>query len=39
MLAIAMSEFAALVGTEVGVSRWFEINQSRIDKFADVTED
>jgi acyl dehydratase len=29
----------ALAGKEVGVSRRFEIDQSRNDKFADVTED
>ncbi len=34
-----MNEYAALAGTEVGVSRWFEIDQSRIDSFAEVTED
>ena len=39
MSAIDMNEYATLVGTEVGVSRWFEIDQTRIDKFADVTED
>ena len=33
------SELAALIGTEVGVSRWFEIDQTRIDAFAEVTED
>ena len=33
------SELAALIGTEVGVSRWFEIDQARIDAFAEVTED
>lgn len=39
MSAIEMNEYAALAGTEVGVSRWFVIDQTRIDKFADVTED
>ena len=33
------SELTALIGTEVGVSRWFEIDQARIDAFAEVTED
>jgi acyl dehydratase len=28
-----------MVGQEVGVSRWFDVAQDRIDKFADVTED
>ena len=27
-----------LIGTELGVSEWFRIDQSRIDAFADVTE-
>ena len=27
------------LGLEVGVSRWFTVDQKRIDKFADVTED
>ena len=39
MSAIDMNEYAALAGGEVGVSRWFEIDQTRIDQFADVTED
>src|SRR5688500_315325 len=33
------SELAGLIGTEVGVSKWTEIDQARIDAFADVTED
>lgn len=33
------SDLAALIGTEVGVSRWFRIDQARIDAFAEVTED
>ncbi|MCP1968492.1 MaoC family dehydratase [Bradyrhizobium elkanii] len=39
MSLIAIDEYVPLAGTEIGVSRWFEIDQSRIDKFADVTED
>ena len=31
--------FHAAIGEEVGVSRWFDMPQSRIDQFADVTED
>ena len=27
------------LGLEVGVSRWFTIDQTRVDKFADLTED
>lgn len=33
------SELPALIGTEIGVSRWFEIDQARIDAFAKITED
>lgn len=36
---VSVDELKAAVGTEVGVSEWFEINQHRIDKFADATED
>lgn len=32
-------ELAEHVGTTLGTSRWFEIAQERIDRFADVTED
>lgn len=32
-------ELPSLIGTEVGVSRWIEINQARIDAFAKLTED
>lgn len=39
MTELSMNEYVAQTGKEVGVSRWFEIDQSRIDKFADVTED
>lgn len=34
-----VDELKALVGQEVGVSRWFEISQERINQFADITED
>ena len=33
------SELASLIGQEVGVSKWFEIDQARINAFADTTED
>ncbi|EFO31227.1 nodulation protein N [Roseibium sp. TrichSKD4] len=36
---ISLADMKALVGTEVGVSRWFSVSQDRIDAFADVTED
>lgn len=37
--ALTLDELKAKVGQEVGVSRWFEVDQKRIDAFADVTED
>jgi acyl dehydratase len=39
MTEMTMQDYAALVGTEIGVSRWFMLDQKRIDSFADVTED
>jgi acyl dehydratase len=39
MSEIALHEYVKLVGQEVGLSRWFEVGQKRIDAFADVTED
>ena len=33
------SELQSLVGTEIGFSEWLDIDQERIDTFADVTED
>ena len=33
------SELQSRVGQQVGVSRWFEVSQARIDAFADCTED
>jgi acyl dehydratase len=32
-------ELQDLIGQEVGISRWFEVSQARIDAFADCTED
>jgi acyl dehydratase len=32
-------DIKSAVGTEVGVSEWFEITQDRIDKFAEATCD
>ena len=37
--AVTLAEMKDLVGQEIGVSRWFEIAQSRIDAFAEATED
>jgi acyl dehydratase len=36
---ISPSELEALLGKEVGLSRWFQMDQERISLFADVTED
>jgi len=33
------ADLAGLIGQEVGVSRWIEVDQARIDAFADITED
>lgn len=35
----SIEELKSLVGQEVGSSDWFQITQSRIDSFAEVTED
>lgn len=32
-------ELKGMIGKEVGTSKWFVIDQGRIDQFADVTED
>lgn len=39
MSDITLADYRALVGQEIGVSRWFLLDQARIDAFADVTED
>jgi acyl dehydratase len=36
---ITLEAYQALVGKEIGVSSWHLIDQSRIDTYADVTED
>ncbi|GLR51428.1 nodulation protein [Shinella yambaruensis] len=36
---IHLKDIAALVGTELGLSRWFTVDQTMIDRFADATED
>ena len=33
------SELPSLIGQEVGLSRWIEVDQARIDAFARITED
>ena len=39
MEKITRQDMAALVGKHAGTSKWFVIDQTRIDSFADVTED
>lgn len=34
-----MPDLSAKVGSEVGLSRWFAVDQARISAFADITED
>ena len=34
-----VAELPALIGQEVGVSRWFLLDQARINAFAEITED
>ncbi len=36
---LSFEDLKRKIGLEVGVSKWFTIDQQRIDKFADVTED
>lgn len=35
----SLEEIQSKVGTEIGVSDWITVDQDRIDRFADVTED
>lgn len=39
MSEITLDAYRALIGQEVGVSRWFDVGQDRINQFADITED
>lgn len=34
-----VQDLPALIGTEIGVSKWFAVDQDRIDAFAKITED
>ena len=36
---MTLTELTATIGQEVGVSDWFDLDQTRIDAFADITED
>src|SRR3712207_4596077 len=37
--SVSVDDYRAMVGQEVGVSDWILVDQERIDKFAEVTED
>jgi len=39
MLPMSLEDFKSHVGQKIGTSRWFVLDQSRIDLFANVTED
>ena len=39
MTTVSPAQLPELIGKEIGVSRWIEVDQKRIDVFADVTED
>ena len=39
MKTLSLKGFEDNIGKKIGTSRWFTIDQSRIDAFADVTED
>ena len=39
MPIVSIKEMYARIGTEIGTSDWITIDQPRIDKFAEVTED
>ena len=36
---ILLKNISALAGQEIGLSRWFTVDQAMIDRFADATED
>jgi acyl dehydratase len=38
-MTVSVQAYKAMVGSELGVSRWFEVDQKRIDTFAECTED
>lgn len=37
--SLTLDEIRAFIGEEIGVSEWFELDQDRINRFADLTED
>ena len=36
---VSLERLRESIGAEIGLSRWFEISQARIDAFAEITED
>ena len=36
---LSFEDLKEKLGLEVGVSRWFTIDQAKVDKFGDLTED
>ena len=38
-VSIHLKDISSLVGSEIGLSRWFTVDQSMIDRFADATQD
>ena len=36
---VSLAELEGSIGTQIGVSRWFAMDQARIAAFADITED
>lgn len=39
MREVAFADIPSLAGTEIGVSDWFEVDQERVNRFADATGD
>lgn len=37
--SLTLDEIRSFIGEEIGVSEWFELDQDRINRFADLTED
>lgn len=39
MASLKIDDLSAVIGSEIGASRWFAVDQDRINAFADATED
>ncbi len=39
MATLKIDDLSTMIGNEIGASRWFAVDQDRIDAFADATED